>query len=170
MTKAEKITVWGSTAVMTLTGVAIAWMEYVMKPADGSFAVVNHPWQPFMLKLHILSAPVMVFGIGMIAMRHIWPHYTAGLKKGRRSGIWSMLLTVPMIVSGYVIQALTSATWLLVLGYVHFALGMLFGLGAAVHFVATNRKTRQRTTFQDSDYQPRAARHRAAPARNHSAV
>ena len=138
MNKAEKITVWGSTAVMTVTGVALAGMEYLLEPAD-PFAVVNHPWQPAMLKLHILSAPVMVFGIGMIFMRHIWPHFRAGLKKGRRSGIWSMLLTVPMIATGYALQVLSSVSWLNTLGYVHFALGSAFAIGGGLHFLATRR-------------------------------
>ena len=142
MNRAEKITVWGSTAVMTATGVALAGMEYLLEPAD-PFAVVNHPWQPAILKVHILSAPVLVFGIGMIFMRHIWPHFRTGLKKGRRSGIWSMLLTVPMIVTGYALQVLSSASWLDALGYVHFALGTAFGLGGAIHFVATRRRKRR---------------------------
>lgn len=168
MTKAEKVTVWSSTAVMTITGFVIAWMEYVLKPAD-TFAIVNHPWQPFLLKLHILSAPVMVFGIGMIAMRHIWPHFKNGLKKGRRSGVSSMLLMVPMILSGYAIQVLTNATWLTVVGYIHFALGAAFGVGAVVHFVATNRKNR-RTTFPYSPATERPARRQASTPRRHSAV
>lgn len=142
MNQAEKVTVWGSTAVMTVTGVALAGMEYLLEPAD-PFAVVNHAWQPAMLKLHILSAPVMVFGIGMIFMRHIWPHFRAGLKKGRRSGIWSMLLTVPMIATGYALQVLSSVSWLNTLGYVHLALGSAFAVGGALHFLATRRRQRR---------------------------
>lgn len=139
MTTAEKITVWTSATVMTVTGVVIAWMDYVMKPAD-AFAVVNHPWQPALLKLHILSAPILVFGIGMIFMRHIWPHFRAGLTKGRRSGITSMLLTIPMILTGYALQVLTSTGWLTAVGYAHFALGTAFGIGGAVHYLATRRR------------------------------
>jgi hypothetical protein len=142
MTRAEKITVWGSTAVMTITGVAIAWMEYVLEPAD-AFAVVNHPWQPVLLKVHILSAPVMVFGIGMIFLRHIWPHFRTGLKKGRRSGIWSMVLTIPMIVTGYALQVMSNVGWLTTLGYIHFALGSAFAVGGALHFLATRRSQRR---------------------------
>jgi hypothetical protein len=142
MTKAEKVIVWGSTAVMTGTGIVIAWMEYVLT-APQPWAVVNHPWQPFILKLHIISAPVMVFGIGMISMRHIWPHFKNGLKKGRRSGIWNMLLAIPMIGTGYALQALSNAGWLQVMGYLHFALGTIFGAIAFIHFLATARKTRQ---------------------------
>ena len=144
MTKTEKITVWGSTAVMTATGAALGGMEYFLEPAD-AFAVVNHPWQPWLLKLHILSAPIMVFGIGMIVMRHIWPHFRNGLKQGRRSGIWSMLLTVPMVLTGYALQVFTSGSWLTALGYAHFALGIAFAAGGAIHYMATKRKARRAT-------------------------
>ena len=156
MTKAEKITVWGSTAVMTATGVAIGWMEHAVTPSD-AFAVVNHPWQPFLLKLHILSAPVMVFGIGMIFMRHIWPHFRNGLKMGRRSVIGSMLLTVPMIVSGYAIQVLTSASWLRILGWAHLVLGVMFAIGATIHFVATNRRARKARKIGEQPPNPKQA-------------
>lgn len=140
MTKIEKVMVWGSTVAVTLTGTVYAWMKYTLEPAD-AFAVVNHPLQPLVLKLHIISGPFLIFGIGMITMRHIWPHFRSGWKKGRRSGITGALMALPMIATGYAIQAFSSAGWLLILGYIHFALGLVFAAGAAIHFVAIRRKT-----------------------------
>lgn len=141
MMKFEKVVVWGSTATVTVTGVAYGCMKYLLQPAD-AFAIVNHPWQPFMLKLHIVSAPVLIFGIGMILMRHIWPHFRAGLKRGRRSGISSGLITIPLIATGYAIQVMTSASWLTFVGYVHFGLGIVFGVAALAHAIATRRRQR----------------------------
>lgn len=139
MMKFEKVVVWGSTATVTVTGVAYGYMKHLMQPAD-AFAVVNHPLQPLMLKLHIVAAPILIFGIGMILMRHIWPHFRAGLKRGRRSGISSALITLPMIATGYAIQVLTSARWLTVIGYVHLGLGIVFGVAALAHAIATRRR------------------------------
>lgn len=144
MTNVEKVMVWGSTAVVAVTGTALAWMKYVLHTAD-VFAVVNHPLQPFVLKLHIVSAPFLIFGIGMITMRHIWPHFRSGWKRGRRSGISSALLALPMIGTGYAIQALTNASWLRIIGYVHFVLGMIFAIGALIHYVAIRRRNNQST-------------------------
>jgi hypothetical protein len=138
MTKLEKVMVWGSTAAVTATGLVYSWMKYMLQPVD-TFAVINHPLQPLVLKLHIVTAPFLVFGVGMIAMRHIWPHFKAGLRKGRRSGISSMLLLVPMIATGYALQALTSAPWLRAIGLIHLGLGVVFAIGAAIHYAATTR-------------------------------
>ena len=139
MTRLEKVVVWGSTAAVTVTGVVYAWMKYLLEPVD-SFAVINHPLQPVVLKLHIVTAPILIFGIGMIATRHIWPHFKAGLQRGRRSGISSMLVLVPMIATGYALQALSNASWLRVLGWIHLGFGIVFAVGSAFHFVATRRK------------------------------
>ena len=147
MTKVEKVMVWGSTVAVTATGVAYAWMKYLLHPLD-SFAVINHPLQPLVLKLHIVSAPFLVFGIGMIALRHIWPHFRAGLRKGRRSGVSSMLILIPMIATGYALQALSSASWLRIIGLVHLGLGLIFAIGAALHYVATNRRTAANQDFE----------------------
>lgn len=139
MTRIEKWLIWGSTAVVTATGVTYGWMKYLLEPAD-EFAIVNHPLQPWVLKLHIVSAPFLIFAIGMITMRHIWPHFKSGWKRGRRSGIGSALFATPMVVSGYLLQALTSAEWLRVLGLVHLALGLVFAIAAGIHFVVIRRR------------------------------
>ncbi|MGQ0813057.1 MAG: hypothetical protein ACT4O1_01145 [Gemmatimonadota bacterium] len=139
MTRLEKWLVWGSTVAVTVTGTALGVMKYMMAPTD-TFAVVNHPLQPLVLKLHIITAPFLIFGIGMITMRHIWPHFRSGWKRGRKSGVSSALLAMPMIGTGYAIQALTSSRWLALIGYLHFALGLVFAIGAAIHFVKTRRR------------------------------
>lgn len=144
MTRVEKVMVWGSTAAVTVTGSIYGVMKYLMTPTD-PFAVVNHPLQPVVLKLHIISGPFLIFGIGMITMRHIWPHFKSGWKKGRKSGIGSAVLALPMIATGYAIQAITSASWLTIIGYVHLALGLAFAAGAAVHYVKVKRKTARAT-------------------------
>lgn len=141
MTTFEKVTVWTSTVAVTVTGTVYAGMKYLLQPAD-PYAIVNHPLQPLVLKLHIVTAPFLVFAIGLITLRHIWPHFQSGWKRARRSGMASALLTVPMIATGYAIQTLTSESWLRVFGYVHLALGILFGIGAASHLFASRRASK----------------------------
>lgn len=138
MTKLEKYVVWGSSAAVTSTGVVYGWMKYLLKPAE-PWAVINHPLQPLVLKIHIITAPILIFGIGMITMRHIWPHFRGRLARGRKSGISSVLFAAPMIVTGYALQALSSERWLSVVGYVHLAVGVLYGVGAIAHAIALKR-------------------------------
>lgn len=141
MTRFEKYLVWSSTAAVSATGGVYAWMKYLMTPTD-EWAVINHPLQPLVLKLHILTAPFLVFAVGVILMRHIWPHFRAGIRLARRSGVTTALVTVPMILTGYAIQAVTHAGWLRGLGWAHLGLGVVFALGSIAHAVAGRRLRR----------------------------
>src|SRR5690606_30891762 len=88
------------------TGLAYLWVKYAMEPTE-PFAVINHPIQPWLLKAHLLTAPFLVFAVGMIALRHVWLHYRSGVLRGRRTGIISGLTLLPMILTGYLIQSVT---------------------------------------------------------------
>lgn len=144
MNRFEKRLLWGSSGAVILTGFVYLWMKYALTPAQ-PWDVVNHPLQPLVLKLHILVAPVMVFAIGMITTRHIWRHFRENVARGRRSGITAALVVVPMVVTGYLIQAVTHAGWLKAIAYAHIGFSVVFSLGLALHYVATrNARRRQR--------------------------
>jgi len=133
----------GSSGATFLTGVAYGWMKYLMEPVS-AWAVVNHPLQPFMLKAHILVAPVLVFALGVIAVDHIWKHYRSRVRPGRRSGLTMMWLVVPMIVSGYLIQAVTQEGWLTAMIWAHLITGGVYGVAMFAHWVAFARRRRIR--------------------------
>ena len=139
MSRLERWTVWASTAAASLTGFLYAWMKYVMRPLD-EFAVINHPLQPLVLKLHILASPVLVFAIGLIAARHIIPHLRSGVRRARGSGLTSALVVTPMILTGYLIQAVTNVPLLAALAWSHLGLGTVFALAAAVHAAVTRAR------------------------------
>jgi uncharacterized membrane protein YidH (DUF202 family) len=128
----ERWSVWITTALVTVTGIALGWMEYLLEPVD-PWAVVHHPLQPLVLKLHIVTAPLLVFAIGMIAIRHVWRHFRSGTPRGRVSGVTAALSAVPMVVSGYLVQVITDAGWLLAVALGHLALGVLYVGGLLVH-------------------------------------
>ena len=138
MTPFERWTVWLSAVLVTATGVAYFWMKYLLHPTD-PFAVVNHPWQPAVLKLHILTAPVLVFGLGLVAVRHVAAHLMARTRWGRRSGLSAVVSAAPLILTGYFIQALTNERWLRVVGWAHIGLGLVFAAGLLLHQVIVRR-------------------------------
>ncbi len=152
MTPFERWSVWLASGLTTLTGLVYAWMKYVPGPAD-PWAVVGHPWQPAVLKLHILAAPSLVFAVGLIALRHVWPHVRGITRTGRRSGMTVVLVVLPMVLTGYLIQAVTGEGWLLALGYGHFALGVVYAVGLALHRLMVGRAVAKAT--------PRRERRRA---------
>lgn len=131
MSPFQRRLVWSSSLLTGFTGVVYWWMKNMMEPVD-PWAAINHPLQPWVLKAHILVAPVMVFAVGLIAGEHIWRHYRERVKAGRRSGLAAMWVFVPMVLSGYLIQAVTHAGWLQALVWTHLGTGViyLFGLGA----------------------------------------
>ncbi len=142
MTRFEKRLLWVSTAVVALSGFVYLWMKYVLTPAQ-PWDAVNHPLQPLVLKLHILTAPVMVFAIGMITTRHIWAHYRENVVRGRRSGLTAALVILPMIVTGYLIQAVTHTGWLAAIAYAHIGFSVVFTVGLGLHGLVAGQRLRR---------------------------
>lgn len=128
MSRLDRWLLLGSSLLTGVTGLVYMWMKYALEPAE-PFAVVNHPWQPFMLKAHIVVSPVMIFAVGLVARDHIFRHFRRGVRVGRRTGVLAMLVFVPMVLSGYLIQAVTHVGWLRALVLVHIGTGCLY-LGA----------------------------------------
>ncbi|MBW3534774.1 MAG: hypothetical protein KY453_06075 [Gemmatimonadetes bacterium] len=138
--------VWSSSLLTGLTGLVYFWMEHFLQPVD-PWAVINHPLQPWILKAHILVAPVMVFAIGLIAADHIWRHFRKRVRAGRRSGLVARAVLAPVVLSGYLIQAVTHQGWLAVMVWTHVGTGVLYLVALAAHhrFFRT-KATRERGT------------------------
>lgn len=128
----ERWSLWVTTLLTGVSGIAYFWVKYFMEPA-GPWAVINHPVQPWLLKIHIVSAPLMVFAVGLVALGHIWRHFRAGVLWGRRSGLTAMLSLAPMVLTGYLIQAVTHEGWLAALAWSHIGFGFLYLLGFVLH-------------------------------------
>ncbi|NIN72301.1 MAG: hypothetical protein GTO46_10380 [Gemmatimonadetes bacterium] len=138
MNRFERWTLWLSAALSALTGIGLLWTKYFIQ-SDTEWAVINHPLQPVFLKAHILTTPVLAFALGLIATRHIWKHYRAGITRGRKSGIVAMLATVPMVLTGYLIQVVTHLGFLRLLAVAHIALGLLFTVKLILHQAIVRR-------------------------------
>lgn len=124
--------VWSSSLLTGVTGLVYWWMKDHMQPVD-PWAVINHPLQPWVLKAHILVAPVMVFAVGLITAEHIWKHWRQGVKAGRRSGLAALWVFLPMVLTGYLIQAVTHVAWLEALAWTHLGTGAVYLAGLGAH-------------------------------------
>ncbi len=114
-----------------VTGIVYFALDIFYVPTD-PFAI-SHPLEPWLLKAHILVAPALVFAIGLIAVDHIWKHYRCLVPAGRRSGLLATIAFVPMVLSGYLIQAVTSVPWLDVLGWTHMGAGVIYLASLILH-------------------------------------
>ena len=98
-----------ATGLVGVTGLVYAWMLYLLVPAD-SFAVAHHPLQPLTQHLHVLTAPLLVFAVGLVWRRHVWGPYRLGLRDRRRTGITVAATFLPMAASGYLLQTAVDDT------------------------------------------------------------
>lgn len=136
MSPFERFLLWGSTTLVGVSGFAFLWMKYFVVPAD-PYAIVNHPWQPFFLKLHILSAPLLVFAVGVVFLRHIWRQFRSGRPGGRRTGLTVVLVLVPMVLSGYLLQTVASREALRWIAWTHIAASAAYVLAIGGHQLRT---------------------------------
>jgi hypothetical protein len=142
VTRFERWAVWSTSVATFATGVIYLWMKYLLV-SDDPLAVMNHPWQGAVLKAHILVAPLLIFSIGLVTLRHVWRHLRANKPDGRRSGLLTVVVLGPMIASGYLVQTVTHEGWLKAMAISHIGLGLLYGAGLLAHqFAAGGRKAR----------------------------
>ena len=107
-------------------------------PHDGARERVGRdqpPLQAWVLKAHIISAPVLVFAVGLVATDHIWRHFRNNVRLGRRSGVSMMWVVAPMVLTGYLIQAVIHPGWLVFLAWLHLACGVVYVLALLLHQV-----------------------------------
>jgi hypothetical protein len=127
------LSTWGSAG----TGLAYLYMKHALRPAD-PFSVVNHPWQPHALALHVLVGPLLVFALGLIAREHILGLFReARPHPSRPSGVAAIALALPMVASGYLLQVTTAEGARSLLVVVHVACGSLFALLFLAHLLVS---------------------------------
>jgi hypothetical protein len=135
VTSFQKWFLWASSLATGASGVALWWMDRFMEPVS-EWAVINHPLQPWMLKAHLLAAPMLVFALGLIAAGHIWRHFRARVRRARGSGVLTMWTLAPMVLSGYLIQVVTIPPALSALAWIHVGTGLAYLVGLACHSAA----------------------------------
>ena len=135
MTRGEAWTLHAASALVGATGLVYGWMRYLAEPAD-EFAVVNHPWQPELQHLHVLGAPLLVFGAGLIWRRHVWARVRGGFRPRRPTGLALFALLLPMVASGYLVQTAAAAGWRTAWAWVHGVTSVLWLAAYALHLLS----------------------------------
>ena len=124
MTQFHRWFLYISTIVTAVSGVTYIYMKRFMT-TDDPWAVINHPLEPWALKVHIIFAPAMLFAVGLIATNHIWRSLKSNLPTGRKSGVWATFTFFPLVLTGYLIQIVINELSLEVLSWSHLGLGLL---------------------------------------------
>ena len=119
-----------------LSGLIYGVLKYFGANADLDSRVA-HPWQPAILAAHVLAAPVAVFGLGLLFRRHALAKLSSGEGERRRTGTAMTMLAIPLVLSGYFVQALTGDAARRWTGWGHAALGLLYVIGYVLHPAAS---------------------------------
>jgi hypothetical protein len=120
---------WSLTA---LSGLVYGALKYFVTNPDPD-SRLSHPWQPAVLAVHVLAAPVAVFGLGLLFRRHALTQFSSGERDRRRTGTVMTLLAIPLVLSGYVVQVMTGDAARRWTGWAHAALGLVYAIGYAIH-------------------------------------
>lgn len=133
--------------IVGATGFAYLWMKYVVVSHD-PMALVNHPWQPTMLTLHVLASPALILLFGIVLNSHIIKKLGNNRPPNRRTGLASLGTFATMVVTGYGLQVVTNETALKAMVIVHVAAGVVFSASYVIHLFISLRITRARAWQQ----------------------
>ena len=120
--------------VVAVSGALYLYMKYVLTTTD-PFAVINHPWQPATLSLHIVAAPVFIAFFGMLFRSHTLRKLVSPNSGNRRTGWTSLISFSSMAVTGYLLQVASSPAWLTALVWAHVSTSLVFVAGYSTHLV-----------------------------------
>ena len=116
MTGVQRTLLHLSFALSALSGIAYGAFKY-FGPGDDPYSAAGHPLQPWALAAHVVISPVLIWAFGWIFSDHVLRKLgasgdTAGTPAGvgRISGLASLWLLPPLILSGAFVQT-TTGDW-----------------------------------------------------------
>ncbi len=136
MSRTTAWTLHAAVVVMAATGFFLTWIVYfAADPSESELEMfaVQDPWQPWLVAVHVVAAPVLLFITGLIWFTHVWGRVKLGFEDRRTGGLvlaWSL---APMALCGYLLQVFESETARHVLGWIHAAVGIVFAATYLVH-------------------------------------
>ena len=90
----------------------------------------------------MLASPFLLFTLGVLVRGHVQPMLRRGAAVGRATGLFTVLVLAPMVLSGYGLQVAVSPAWRNGLAWVHGIASLLFLAGYAVHLGRTWEQAR----------------------------
>ena len=134
----EKISFKVSVLFVSCTGIVLLYMKYFIPPMD-EYAVINHPWQPVFLKLHIIFAPLLVLQLGYLLAIHAIPFLQKKIKAALKTGFFIIVFILPMIISGYGVQVVNDNFWLSTMSILHISFSFLFLAFYFLHYLISKK-------------------------------
>ena len=141
MTALERACLHLSAFLTAGTGLLYGWLRYFgQRPGD--FGPEAHPAQALLQHLHVLAAPLLVFTLGVLVRGHVQPMLRRRAPGGRASGLGTVGILAPMVLSGYLVQVAVAPAWRTGWAWAHGIASLLFLAGYAVHLGRTWEQAR----------------------------
>jgi hypothetical protein len=121
------------------SGLVYGWMRYLLEPED-DLALVNHPLEPLLQRLHLLSAPLLVFACAAIWNDHVWKRVRTGHRPRRPTGLVLFALFFPMVLSGAWVQVAEGGLARDLALWTHAGSGAAWCTAYAVHLVSRKER------------------------------
>jgi len=142
LSRTELRALWLTTTVAALTGGLYAILAYLLEQED-PFQAYNHWLQPWALHAHIVGVPLLVFAVGWVFSAHVMARLRDTPSR-RASGVTLIVFFAIMVLSGYLLQVMSSDLARTALSWIHGIAGVLWTLVFAGH-AWTGRRLRERS-------------------------
>ncbi len=150
MTRLEAWSLHLANFLVGASGLVYAAMLYLMAPID-EFALVHHPAQPLVRDVHLWTAPLLVFALGVVWKGHAWACQRYGAGSRRASGRSLLVAAAPMALSGYLLQTAVDPGWQQAWRVVHLAASALWLAASLAHLAGAWRARRGAHVAAESD-------------------
>jgi len=120
------------------TGLLYGWLRYFGQ-RPGEFGLEPNPLQAVLQHLHVLTAPLMVFILGVWVRGHVLPMWRGGRLNGRMSGVFLVSTLVPMVLAGYAVQVVVDPNWRTAFAWIHGMASLVFLVAYGAHLGASLR-------------------------------
>jgi hypothetical protein len=142
MTVLERACLHLSAFLVAATGLVYGGLRYFGQRM-GEFGLEPHPLQGLLQHLHVLTAPVLVFTLGMLLRGHVQPMLRRGPPVGKRTGLGAILTVAPMVLAGYGVQVVVDPAWRSALAWIHGLASLAFLAGYLGHLARTWEQARR---------------------------
>ena len=110
--------------------------------AEDEFGPVQHEWVAPLQALHVVTAPLFVFALGLIWHYHVVQKLKSGAPQRRRTGLALLSQALPMIATGYLLQVSVDEWWRDLWIWSHVVTSVLFLAAFVAHLLARVRRGR----------------------------
>lgn len=139
MKKYEKYWFLISFFILLVSGIFYLYFRDVAPMPEDPYSVISSPWQSWMIKIHVLVAPVFIFWVGWVSITHTMNRLKRKIKRGKKTGLINVGLLSFSIITGYLIQVITHESGLVIVSNSHIYISLFCFLMVLVHQVVSEK-------------------------------